>query len=39
MLESIYHMTLKILKSCIFVVKRSRFSLILNIIMDVIMFP
>ena len=42
MLDSIYHMKLKILKSCIFGVKTSRFSLILrNIIMDVItvMFP
>ena len=39
MLGSIYHMTLKILKNYIFVVKTSRFSLILrNVIMDVI-FP
>ena len=37
--DSIYHMTLKILKNCIFCVKMSRFSLILhNVIMDVIMF-
>ena len=37
MLDSIYHMTLKILKNCIFGVKTSRFSLILcNVIMDVI---
>ena len=40
MLDSIYQMTLKILKNCIFGVKTSRLSLILrNVIMDVIMFP
>ena len=39
-LHSIYHMTLKILKKCIFGVKTSIFSLILcNVIMDVITFP
>ena len=33
-------MTLKVLKTCIFCVKMSRFSLILrNVIMDVITFP
>ena len=37
MLDSIYHMILKILKNCIFGVKMSRFSLILhNLIMDVL---
>ena len=37
MLDSIYHMTLKVLKNCIFGVKTSRCSLILrNVIMDVI---
>ena len=30
MLDSVYHMTLKILKNCIFGVKRSRFFLILS---------
>ena len=40
MSDSIYYMTLKILKNCIFGVKTSRFSLILrNVIMEVIMFP
>ena len=40
MLDSIYHMTLEILKNCIFGVKTSRFSLILrNIVMNVITFP
>ena len=40
MLDSIYHMILKILKNCIFGVKTSRFSLILSsVIMDVITFP
>ena len=40
MLDSIYHMTLKIHKNCMFGVKMSRFSLNLrNVIMDVIMFP
>ena len=40
MLDSIYHMSLKLLKHCIFGVKTSRFSLILrNVIMDVITFP
>ena len=40
MLDSIYQMTLKILKNCIFGLKTSRFSLILNnVIMDVITFP
>ena len=40
MLDSIYHMTLKILKNCIFGVKTSRFSLILRkVIMNFIMFP
>ena len=39
MLDSIYHMTLKILKNCIFGLKTSRVSLILrNVIMDVITF-
>ena len=40
MLDSIYHMTFKILKHCIFGVKTSNFFLILrNVIMDVIKFP
>ena len=40
MLDTIYHMTLKILINSIFVVKTSRFSLILlNVIIDVIRFP
>ena len=40
MLNSIYHMTLKILKNCTFGVEESRFSLILRkAIMDVITFP
>ena len=40
LLDSIFHMSLKILKNCIFGVKTSRFSLILgNIIMDIITFP
>ena len=40
MLDSIYHVTLKILKDCIFGVKTSRLFLILcNVIMDVITFP
>ena len=43
MLDSIYHMTVKILKNCMFGVKTSRFSLILhvlcNVVMDVITFP
>ena len=40
MLDSIYHMTLKILGNCIFGVKTSRVTLILrNFIMDVITFP
>ena len=40
MLDSIDHLTVKILISCIFGVKISRFSLILfNVIMDVITFP
>ena len=40
MLDSIYHMRLKMLKNCIFGVKASRFSLVLrNVIMDVITFP
>ena len=40
MLDSIYHMTLKILKNCIFGAKTSRFFLILrNVIMDMLMFP
>ena len=39
MLDSIYHMTLKLLENCIFGVKMSRFSLILhNVIMDIIKF-
>ena len=39
-IDSIYHMTLKILKNCIFGVKTSIFSLILcNVIMNVITFP
>ena len=40
MLDSIYHMTLKILKNCIFGVKTSRISLILrNVITDATTFP
>ena len=40
MLDSIYHMTLKLLKNRIFDVKTSRFChLLRNVIMDVIMFP
>ena len=40
MLDSIHHMTLKILKNCIFGVKTSRFCLILrNLIMDAVTFP
>ena len=40
MLDSIYHMTLKILKKCIFGVKTSRISLILrNVITDATTFP
>ena len=40
MLDSIYHMTLKLLKNHIFGVKTSRFCHILrNVIMDVITFP
>ena len=40
MVDSIYHMTQKILKNCIFGLKKSRVSLILRIfIMDVISFP
>ena len=40
MLDFIYHMTLKILKNCIFGVETSRFSHILrNVIIDVITFP
>ena len=40
MLDSINHMTLKILKNGIFGVKTSRFFLILcKVIMDIIMFP
>ena len=40
MLDSVYHMTLKIRKNCILGVKTSRFSLILrNFIMEVIKFP
>ena len=40
MSDSIYHMTLKTLKNCIFVVKTSRLSLISsNVIMDVIASP
>ena len=39
-IDLIYHMTLKILKNCIFGVKTSRFSLILcNVSMNVITFP
>ena len=39
-IDSIYHMTLKILKNYIFAVKTSRFSLILRtFFMDVITFP
>ena len=39
MLDSIYHMTLKILKKCFFGVKTSRFFLFLsNVIIDVITF-
>ena len=40
MLDSIYHMPLKITKKCIFCVKTSRFPFILhNVLMDVITFP
>ena len=40
MLDSIYHMTLKLTKTPIFGMKTSRFChLLRNIIMDVIMFP
>ena len=40
MLDSIYHMTLEILKNYIFSLKTSRVSLILRkVIMDVIKFP
>ena len=40
MLDSIYHITFKILKSCIFSVKTSKFSHILsNVRLDVITFP
>ena len=40
MLDSFYHMTLKILKNCNFGVETLRFSLILrNVTMDVIRFP
>ena len=40
MLDSIYHMTLKLIKNRIFGVKTSRFChLLRNVIMDVIMYP
>ena len=40
MLDSIYHMTSKILRNCIFGVKTAIISLILrNVLMDVITFP
>ena len=40
MLYFIYHMTVKILKNCMFGVKTSRFSLYLRkVIIDVITFP
>ena len=40
MLDSIYHMTLKLIKNHIFGVKMSRFFHLLgNIIMDIITFP
>ena len=40
MLDSIYHMTFNILKSCIFSVETSKTSLILhNVKMDLITFP
>ena len=40
MLDSIYHMTLKLKKNHILGVKMSRFChLLLNVIMDVITFP
>ena len=40
MLDSIYHMTLKLLKNHIFGIKTSRFCHLLgNVIMDVITFP
>ena len=40
MLYSIFHMTVKILKNCMFGVKTSRFSLYLrNVIIDDIKFP
>ena len=40
MLDSIYHMTLKLIKNHIFDVKTSRFYHLLHqVIMDVIMFP
>ena len=39
MLDSIYHMTLKLIKNCIFGVDMSRFChLFCNVIMDVITF-
>ena len=40
MLDSIYHMTLKLIKNCILGAKTSRFChLLRNVIMDVITFP
>ena len=40
MLDSIYHMTLKLIKTHIFLVKTSRFyHLLRNVTMDVIAFP
>ena len=40
MLDSIYHMTLKLIKYHFFGVKRSRFChLLRNVIMDIITFP
>ena len=40
MLDSICHMTLKLIKNCIFIVIMSRFcNHLCNVIMDVILFP
>ena len=40
MLDSIYHMTLKLLKNHIFGLKMSKFGhLLRNVIMDIILFP
>ena len=40
MLDSIYHMTIKLIRNCIFGLERSRSGhLLLKVIMDVITFP